>query len=334
MHLHLVIPHAAWPDQAATVELTRDLALPALSQLLGRGRRSRHEPVSKERWLAQRFGLDTLPVAPLTLTTDLPSAPVGYWLRADPVHLRANRDELLLTDASLLDISSDEADALAKTINILIAEDGLTLWAPTPTRWYLQMPADPQLATTPLSEVVGRNIDRWLPQGPDALRWHRLLNEIQMLLYTHPVNDARFDTGKPQINSLWLWGGGATPLPVQPEAPADTVYSNDVLVQALVAAGKGRAEPVPDSGSALSANGMVLLDALAAAVRYGDAYAWREAWLQLERDWFAPVLANVQAGALTRLALSFPELGLAIEARQADRWRFWRRPCLPWSAGA
>ncbi|UXY14530.1 hypothetical protein N8I74_14555 [Chitiniphilus purpureus] len=332
MHLHLVIPHGAWPERELAAEVTRDLALPALFRLVGRGRREPHVPIDFDSWLAGRFGLNALPVAPLTLTADLAGAPAGYWLRADPVHLRANRDQLLLSDAGLLQITQAEADALAAAINALIAEDGLTLHAPTPDRWYLHLPADPQLATTPLAAVVGRSIEPWLPQGSAALRWHRLLNEIQMLLYTHPVNDARFESGQPQINSLWLWGGGENPLTVCPEAPADTVYTNDTLVQALVAAGKGRVEPLPAGGGILKAGGMAVLDALALPARYGDAAAWREAWSQLERDWFAPLLTRLQAGEVERLALSLPELGLAVATGPALRWCFWRQPRAPWSA--
>jgi len=334
MQLHLVIPHCAWPEARVQTEIVRDLALPALARLLGRARRERHEPIVFEAWLAQRFGLAALPVAPLTLALDLPEAQHGYWLRADPVHLRANRDELLLSDAGLLDITQAEADALAAAINALIAEDGLTLHAATPTRWYLHVPADPVLSTTPLASVVGRSIDGCLPQGTDAMRWHRLLNEIQMLLYTQPVNDARFDAGKPQINSLWLWGGGIYPLADLPEAPADLVHGDDALVRALVGAGKGKAEALPVDGRALAASGMVVLDALAEPLRYGDAHGWREAWLGLERDWFAPLLQRLQAGEIERLALSFPERGLAIDATPGMRWRFWRRPSLPWELRA
>ncbi|HSC81030.1 MAG TPA: hypothetical protein VLC08_11800 [Chitinolyticbacter sp.] len=332
MQLHLVIAHGAWPDARLQADIVRDLALPALACLLGRTRREHPAAIPFDAWLARRFGLAAMTVAPLTLALDLPGAEQGYWLRADPVHLRANRDELLLSDAGLLGITQAEADTLAAAINALIAEDGLTLYAPTPTRWYLRLPTDPGLSTTPLGAVVGRNIDGCLPQGTDAMRWHRLLNEIQMLLYTHRANDARFDAGKPQINSLWLWGGGSYPLADPPIAPADTVYGNDVLVRALVEAGKGKAEALPVDGRAVAASGMVVLDALAEPLRYGDAHGWREAWLALEREWFSPLLARLQAGEIERLALSFPELGLAIDATPGLRWRFWRRPRLPWGA--
>ncbi|GLS04091.1 hypothetical protein GCM10007860_12370 [Chitiniphilus shinanonensis] len=330
MQLHLVIPHAAWPERDVEREVVAGLALPALAWLIGRGAREKHLPLDFHSWLAQRYGLPALPVAPLTLALDAPGEEAGYWLRADPVHLRANRDQLTLSDAAPLAIRPDEAAALVEALNRLLAEDGLRLIAPTPTRWYLCLPRDPGLETTPLHAVIGRDIHPALPRGADALQWHRLLNEIQMLLYTHPVNDARFEAGQPQINSLWLWGGGESPLPSTPEAPSDTVYTADPLVAALTAAGKGRVEP-PAGVDELSATGMVVLDQLADPAGYGDAYAWREAWLALERDWFAPLAARLRRGELEEVALTFPELGLAVETGAGARWRFWRGARLPWS---
>jgi hypothetical protein len=41
----------------------------------------------------------------------------------------------------------------------------------------------------------------------------RLQNEMQMLLYTHPVNDARSARGVLPVNSFWLSGTGALPQP-------------------------------------------------------------------------------------------------------------------------
>ncbi len=64
------------------------------------------------------------------------------------------------------------------------------------------------LATTPLSVAIGRDIEPLMPQGDDALRFRSLLNELQMLLFEHPVNQAREARGELPINSLWLWGGG------------------------------------------------------------------------------------------------------------------------------
>jgi len=43
------------------------------------------------------------------------------------------------------------------------------------------------------------------PKGVEALHWHQLFNEIQMLLFSHPVNEAREVRGELPVNSVWLW---------------------------------------------------------------------------------------------------------------------------------
>jgi hypothetical protein len=66
-----------------------------------------------------------------------------------------------------------------------------------------------------------------------ALPLTRWLNEVQMFLHGHPVNEAREACGKPVVNSLWLWGGGRQPA-AQP-ATYSSVWSDNPL-----AAGPGR----------------------------------------------------------------------------------------------
>jgi hypothetical protein len=61
--------------------------------------------------------------------------------------------------------------------------------------------------------VAGRRVDSDLPKGDSTLtRW---LNEVQMFLHCHPINQSRQGEGKPAVNSMWLWGGGklSTTLP-------------------------------------------------------------------------------------------------------------------------
>jgi hypothetical protein len=84
----------------------------------------------------------------------------------------------------------------------------------------------PGIETVPLSQAAGRNVRGLLPKGAEAARWHRVFNEIQMLLFAHPVNEAREARGELPVNSLWLWGGGVN-APLQ--KPYASVSSDEVL---------------------------------------------------------------------------------------------------------
>ena len=44
-----------------------------------------------------------------------------------------------------------------------------------------------------------------------TLPWYKLLNEIQMFMHQHEVNQQRMQSGLLAINSLWFWGAGSRP---------------------------------------------------------------------------------------------------------------------------
>lgn len=189
MQFHLVLPGLGWaigPSAALP-------ALPALAALLGHARHSWLPASAPETWLAARFGLETsrLPYAGLRRAGEAtPPGADAHWLCVDPVHLHFAREHLLLADASMLAIRRDEADALIKGLNDTFADIG-RFEAPTPERWYLALPDEPQPFFHPLADVNGRPVQLFMPEGNDIARWARLTNEIEVWLYNHPVNAAR-----------------------------------------------------------------------------------------------------------------------------------------------
>jgi hypothetical protein len=336
MQCTLLIPHLFWPE-AAMHEADAGLKLPALERLLARARRQSCPAMPVEAWLCQTFEVERQqdwPVAALTLTLDGHAPGGNYWLRADPVHVRAQRDELRLADAAILDATREDAGQLIAALNAHFGADGLEFIAPHPDRWYLQLAKAPVLATHTLSEAAGADITRLMPAGAEALEWHRIGNEIQMLLHGHPVNAEREARGALPINSVWLWGGG-----IEPPVPArhfGAVWSGDALAQALAAAAGLKAAPVPANArdwlelarASRCETHLVVLDGLTVPARYGDVTAWLERAAALERDWFAPLAAAGAPPRLTRLTVVAPWRGSCerFDFSPAHRWRFWRRP--------
>ncbi|MGL6071676.1 hypothetical protein [Craterilacuibacter sp.] len=329
MKLTLLLPSLFWPDSHDAAEVLQGLALPALSRLLGAATLTgKNQTLSAMQ--AQRAGLAALaPARGLAAEYGL-DASAGYWLLADPVHLRVNRDRAHLADSGIMNLSQAQADAFLLSLNALLHEDGLKLYAPHPARWFLQMAEATHASFTPLPDAIGEDINRLLPKGSGGMAWCRLLNELQMLLYTHPVNDAREAGGEPAVNSLWLWGANSDEVPAF--AGVDTLYSDDALTQVMARQAGLPCDALPFTLAALleSAPGGQLevhLDRLLAPARYRDAWGWREAMLQLEADWFAPLLAALGSGKLTELALlTDGPSGFSASLRRPDLWKFWRRP--------
>lgn len=321
-----IIPYL-FPSARLLETAAQDLRLPALQALLARGTRQPCPAGGVEAALCEALGISRQqdwPLAPITLAADGGVAGDVYWLRADPVHLRVMRDRIVLADSGAIDVSRQEADALAAAIGQHFGDD-LSPMPLHPRRWYLRFPHAPRLVTTPLSVAVGRNIDPLLPQGDDAMRFRALLNELQMLLHEHPVNQAREARGELPVNSLWLWGGGKQP---PTHSTAMPVYAPNAEAQALAAFCSKRVQAPPAHLDArlLEMDGIILLDALTLAGQLGDAYGWREALRELEQDWFAPLRGKLRKIGPQGLRLMDPVSGKALHLRPHDTWKFWRRP--------
>ena len=177
-------------------------------------------------------------------------------LHADPVHLRPDRDRLVLFAGPDLAPDRAEADALVNLFNQHLGEEGLRLEAPTPARWYLLTERPPELVTQPLAAVLGRPIAGQLPRGTEARRWARLLNEVQMLFHHSEVNQRREAAGIPTLNGLWLWGGGWSLPPPSGQVGYARVFSADPLARGLALARGIPTSPLPaDLGAVLAAAG-------------------------------------------------------------------------------
>ncbi|HET7921878.1 MAG TPA: hypothetical protein VFM15_03905 [Gammaproteobacteria bacterium] len=236
--------------------------MPALETLLTRaGRRPVAEGFTGVLKQVFRLPAGDLPVAALTRLADGGARDGDYWLRADPVQLAADRDDLLMLPLADLQPALAEAQALAASFNALYAADGLRLETTQPARWYLRTPQAFACVTHAPAHVAGKPVFDFMPSGPDAQGLRQIMNEMQMLLHGHPVNLAREATGRPPINSLWLWGGGRLP-----EAVADGpawVMTDMPLVRGLALFSGAPCHDWPASADSLprEPNGMFALEA-------------------------------------------------------------------------
>jgi hypothetical protein len=288
VHVELIVP-----GLLAVPEATR---LPALELLLARGRSSASEQQGYEAWLGDAFGVEPLPAGALTASAE------GFWLRADPVHLQLMRDTMVLLPVSGLQPS--EAEQLVATLNRHFAGTH-EFRCPYPDCWVVRT-APAAIDTPPTHDVAGKDIDAHLPGAP----WPALLNEIQMALHEHPVNEAR----ELPVNSVWLWGAGE--LPESAAAPWRSLTADEPLALGLARLAGIRHSSPPRTAHAW----------LAEMPEDGHHLVVLEATHEtLEADWFAPLLAALKSGRIGLLSLHAPDAGLTFEIARADLRRFWRR---------
>lgn len=276
-----LIPYAKPPLQHCLQALPQ-LQLPnllALLRLLQPGQRRVGEEDSltplPETLRAQALGLPAqdglVPWAALdALQLQLASSDgAEAWAWLSPCHWQVNSDHVRMADPDDSRISEAESRALMETMRSYFAEDGIQLHGWHLGRWLASGAVFRDLQTASLARAAGGAVDHWLPRQPQARSLRRLQNEMQMLLYSHPVNDARTAANLLPINSFWVSGTGTLP-----KGFAPNVNTVDADIAALQEA----------------------------ALR-DDAPAWTQAWWALDAHAIAALLQQARAGQPVELTL-------------------------------
>ncbi|MFT4580332.1 MAG: hypothetical protein ACI915_002920 [Gammaproteobacteria bacterium] len=208
---------------------------PLTALLVARSHCDTLEATSTESRVLELCGFEDLnsrsaAVAKLTSVIDFEGPPRDKLWRADPVHLRADPNQILLFNDQSIMPSVHEADELISALNAGLPEISL-IRGRHPGRWYFVSNTKQTLSTCSPNAANGRSIADFLPCGPDAKALQRLMNEAQMILHSAPVNTLRQDRGVPIINSIWPWGGDelgsrASPTP-------DLLVGDDVLLAGI-----------------------------------------------------------------------------------------------------
>lgn len=239
-----------------------------------RGWRGADGTVPLAAWLAQDAGLDGDKSQP--------------WCLLTPVHLHVGTEQVSMLPPEALRLDAITSRQMFDAIHPLFDSEGLALHWLGPQQWLVRHSMFDGLPTASLDRVIGRNIDRWLPDAPAARLLRRLQNEVQMVLHTHALNDEREHRGQLSVNSVWASGSGRAPV------------------------------------SHRRADAAVLETGLRAAALGEDWTAWREAWQALDagtlRDW----AARAEAGEPLRLVLCGERSAAHFERQPRSLWQRWR----------
>jgi hypothetical protein len=265
--MQLLIPFAA-PLSEAGRQALPSLRLPHLDALLSRWRETARDEGDEdslspphERALARALGWEVQDGLIPWAAHDAAAAglpPQRPWGRLTPVHLLLGSDHIGLTDPSLLNLAEDESRRLFEAVSELFVSEGFELHWHGPLNWLITHPLLEQLPTAAPDRLIGHALHRDLPEQPRLLR--RLLNEVQMMFFSHPVNEAREARGELPVNGAWLSGCGA-------------------------------AQPARDEAS------VRVDERLRTPALNEDWDAWREAWTTLDEERIAP-LAQAGEGTL------------------------------------
>ena len=208
---------------------------PLTALLVARSHCATLAPVSTESRLLELCGFEDVnarspAVAELSFVIDFDArSPDTLW-RADPVHLRADPNQILLFNDQSIMPSVDEADEMIDALNAGLPEITIVRGR-HPGRWYFVTNPYQTLSTSSPNAANGRSIADFLPSGPDAKGLQRLMNEAQMILHSTNANALRQDRGVPMINSIWPWGGGE--LGSRAKLAPELLVGDDVLLAGI-----------------------------------------------------------------------------------------------------
>jgi hypothetical protein len=281
--MHRIIPFASACSEAAAKHL-QDLKLPNLRQLLGIltladsdiGSEESFSP-PHERALARVQGLPVVDgyipwAAQVAAQLGLKNADSAVWGWVSLCSNVVGTGSLTLEDPAQLHATEAESRQLFADMTPYFAEDGLTLHYVATNQWLVSGEPLRNVRTASLDRVIGKDLAEWQPAHGESAKLRRLQNEMQMLLYTHTVNDARSRARTSVINSIWLHGTGEL-------ARAGGQVSTNITT----------AVHVPRS--------------LADAALKEDWPAWVKAWQQLDATLCADLLKLAQAGEPVVLTL-------------------------------
>ena len=346
-HIEIVIPFGLPPEMLAT-ELLRELHAPALAEIISRTSSTARLPdftplaraLPHEAWLAFQFGLTDK----IEQDNSPPFAGAAMHLRGlahgqkicfllHPAHIDVGQGEMVMTDRRILDLSDAESLSLFEAAKPCFEANGNLFLYGDAMNWFVRSDEWKDLRTASPDMACGRNLTHWMPVGEGESQWRKLLNEVQMVWHTHPINLARLERGAPIVNALWLWGGASGAMLNFPAIiPYSAAYRFGGRMEAY---GQFFPENRPECTaseviSGTPEHGLVLLDNLIAPALANDWATWRDVYENLEVEWFAPLIEALDTHRIDKLTVNISNdvtLKTFVTDRGAQR-KFWVRKTL------
>lgn len=121
-------------------------------------------------------------------------------------------EDMIITDHSSGDISTEEADQLIKAVQDKFGNDKIKFYSGVGYRHCMIVKdGETSYDLTPPHDVLTRRTEDYLPKGEGSEFITKMMKESYELLKDHPVNKARIDRGLNPASTIWIWGQGKKP---------------------------------------------------------------------------------------------------------------------------
>ncbi|MDX1914953.1 MAG: hypothetical protein SFU55_05155 [Methylophilus sp.] len=228
-----------------------------------------------------------------------------HYLLVQPVSLQVQRDRVFLSE--IVQLSAEEYEVLSDLFNQHFAEEGIKfIQSTTQQYWFVELDAALQFNTYLAQKVLYQDVHPFKLKGPDAQVFNKIMNEAQMLLYEHPINERRLAQEKAAVNSVWCSGNGQ--FSIDPENRISALVGQGVLIEGLATycqiplfADFHRLKPSPEHALMLSET--------------MDGVDWNH------------LFHMVKKRTVNQLTIYLPNMNhtLQIQLSHWDCWKFWKR---------
>lgn len=161
------------------------------------------------------------PAVYLTGRSPLEAASMGIDMSDTDVAFRVNiitltgegeYEDLIITDHSAGDITTEEADQLIQAVNERFADENIHFYSGVSYRHCMIVHnGSTDYDLTPPHDVLTQRVGDHLPKGEGASFIVKMMKESYEVMKDHPVNKARIAKGLNPANTLWIWGQGKKP---------------------------------------------------------------------------------------------------------------------------
>lgn len=242
------------------------------------------------------------------------------FLIAEPTHLQLDRDHLQIAESNLFKLDQQECNTIIDHINSHFVNE-IKLHYISNKLWLLCHNLPINLNNNqfyPILDIMGENITHYLPRGQNAIWLNKLINEIQMLLYSMPLHQQRINRGLLPINSLWLWNKS-----MQQTSDYATIYANNLTTLSNHA----KIKPVPRViDTNLLDNSLIIIDDLYYSCCYRDGFSWLDKLHELDETVGLALAQMLYNNEIEQLDILIPQREniIQLSTRPSYKYKFWQ----------
>ncbi|MCX8514217.1 MAG: hypothetical protein ORN24_01465, partial [Burkholderiales bacterium] len=178
----------------------------------------------------------------------------------------------------------------------------------------------------PILDIVGENVNDYLPTGIGSIQLNKIVNEIQMFLFNSQLNHTRQKNNHLSLNSIWIWNKKINPNTYTNYA---NVFSNHATL--TIEKYSNSIHPLPTNQEDLiQNNSLVIIDNLFYSSCYRDNYTYSQQLEQLDQTLGKFLQQKIADKHIQELNILIPVGKNTIQLRtiQLHKYKFWRNNSL------